>query len=67
MRKGRRRSYQKNATLIPWLPIDSRLFPHLFAFGHVKGLARIFLELEIAISLLVVLGTVTLVILNFLF
>ncbi|MBI4065142.1 hypothetical protein HY409_02135 [Candidatus Gottesmanbacteria bacterium] len=41
-----------------WLPIDSRLFTKFFSFGHVKGLSRVFLEVEIALSILVVFGTV---------
>jgi hypothetical protein len=45
---------QKNS----WLPIDERLIPHIIEFGHVKGITRIFLEFEIAMSLLVVLITV---------
>ena len=42
---------------LQWLPIDSRLLPHLFSFGHVKGIARIFIQLEMVLSVLVVLGT----------
>ena len=50
---------------ISWLPVDSRLFLPLLNFGHVKGLARVFLEIEIVLSLLVVLGTLTVVVLRF--
>lgn len=50
---------------ISWLPVDSRLFLPLLNFGHVKGLARVFLEIEIVLSLLVVLGTLTVVVLQF--
>lgn len=42
---------------VPWLPIDSRLIPHLFSFGHVKGIAKVFLQVEIVLSVGVVLGT----------
>jgi len=38
---------------IRWLPIDHRFFPFIH-FGQVKGVARLFLEIEISISLLVV-------------
>lgn len=47
---------------IPWLPIDSRLIAPLFSFGHVRGVARFFLEIEIVLSLLVVIGTLSMVI-----
>jgi hypothetical protein len=42
-----------------WLPIDERLIPNIFQFNHVHGLARVFLEFEMAVSLVVV--SVTLV------
>lgn len=41
---------------IDWLPIDSRLIP-LLSFPHVKGVARIFLMIEIILSFCVVMGT----------
>ena len=52
-----RSSVRKFGKPIPWLPIDSRLIPNIFAFGHVKGIARIFLVIEIVSSVLVVIGT----------
>lgn len=52
---------QKTLEPIFWLPIDSRLFPYLFTFGHVRGWARFFLEVEMVLSILVVLGTLILV------
>lgn len=51
---------------IPWLPIDSRLFPKILSFGHVKGIARIFLEIEITISLVMIAGTLAIVVLTML-
>lgn len=42
---------------VSWLPVDSRLFLPLLSFSHVKGLARLFLEVEIVLSVLVVIGT----------
>jgi hypothetical protein len=48
-----------------WLPIDSMFVPN-FQFSHVRGLARIFLSCEIILSVLVVLGTLSLVALHFL-
>ena len=49
---------------ISWLPVDSRLFLPLLNFGHVKGLARVFLEIEIVLSLFVVIGTLVIVVLR---
>lgn len=49
---------------IPWLPIDSRLITPIFSFGHVRGIARFFLEVEIVLSLLVVTGTLLVVIIG---
>jgi len=46
------------------LPIDVRLIPDIFSFSHVKGVARVFLITEIMLSTLVVIGTVTLLVLN---
>jgi hypothetical protein len=45
-----------------WLPIDERLLPHIFHFDHVKGMARIFLEFEMAISLALVTMTIAAVV-----
>ncbi len=45
---------------VSWLPVDSRLFLPILSFSHVKGLARLFLEIEIVLSLLVVIGTLAL-------
>lgn len=42
---------------ISWLPIDSRLIFPLFSFGHVRGIARIFLTVEMILAVSVVLGT----------
>lgn len=47
-----------------WLPIDSRLIPPLFSFGHVRGVARLFLIIEIVLAVLVVLGTMIIVIIK---
>lgn len=40
-----------------WLPIDSRLIPPLFSFGHVHGAAKFFLTIEMILAVSVVLGT----------
>ena len=56
----RRRSAKKTSTEKPiiWLPIDSRLVHPLFRFGRVSGIARVFLQVEIILSVLVVIGTI---------
>ncbi|MFZ5845532.1 MAG: hypothetical protein ACOY0S_03640 [Patescibacteria group bacterium] len=66
MRKPARTVHRRQKSLepIPWLPIDSRLFSHLFAFGHVRGWARFFLELEIGLAIAIVVGTLVLVVLQ---
>ncbi|MCX6791776.1 MAG: hypothetical protein NT149_01945 [Candidatus Gottesmanbacteria bacterium] len=49
---------------IPWLPIDSRLVGSFFAFGHVQGIARIFLTVEMILAVLIVLGTLSVILLT---
>ncbi len=49
---------------IPWLPIDSRIIPHIFSFGHVKGVAKLFLQVEMVLSVGVVIGTLMVVLLR---
>lgn len=62
--KKRTRKSIRTKHVINWLPIDSRLFLPLFSFGHVKGIARWFLEMEIVLSTLVVLGVLILFLLR---
>lgn len=45
-----------------WLPVDSRLISPIFSFGHVKGIARVFMTLEMILATTVVLGTLASVI-----
>lgn len=49
---------------LSWLPIDSRILPSLFAFGHVRGLAKIFLIIEMLLAGFVVTGTLLLFVLT---
>lgn len=49
---------------IHWLPFDSRLILPIFSFGHVKGVARLFLQVEMVLSVGVLFGTLTIVILR---
>jgi len=45
-------------------PVDSRLIPDIFSFGHVKGIAKIFLTIELTLSALIVIGSLLLVIIK---
>lgn len=51
----------KKQKAISWLPIDSRLVTPFLSFGHVTGIARVFLQVEIILSLLVVIGVFVMV------
>jgi hypothetical protein len=63
--RSRKKTVTRQTSSVEWLPFDSRLIPDIFSFGHVKGISKVFLTLEIIITFLVVLGTLSLVILNF--
>jgi len=52
---------KKHENAIGWLPVDSRLFGPFLSFGHVRGLAKVFLVLELVLSSLVVFGTIIVV------
>lgn len=49
-----------------WLPIDSRLILPLFSFGHVHGVAKVFLVIEMVLAVGVVLGSLMMVVLRIL-
>jgi hypothetical protein len=49
---------------VSWMPVDSRLFGSFFAFGHVQGIARIFLTVEMVCAVLIVLGTLSVIFLT---
>lgn len=53
----RKHHHHSHERPIRWLPIDSRFITPIFSFGQVKGMARIFLEIEITLSILIVIGT----------
>ncbi len=59
MKRRGKNSSQKRPTHGPisWLPVDSRLFSPFLSFGLVQGFARLFLEVEIVLAVLVVVGT----------
>lgn len=48
---------RKHTAPIAWLPVDSRLLVPFLSFGHVRGIARVFLVIEIVLSILIVFGT----------
>jgi hypothetical protein len=50
--RSARRIARKNVP-ISWLPIDSRFFP-FFSFSHVSGTARVFIILEMILSVTMV-------------
>jgi len=52
---------------VTWLPVDTRLVSPLLSFGHVKGVAKIFLTIEMTLAVGVVAGTVLIMALHFLF
>lgn len=56
LRCMKKRMYQTD-----WMPVDPKLFGSLFSFGRVRGLARIFLEIEMILAVAVVGGTLALV------
>jgi len=65
MNRKRRNSLQDRP--VSWLPIDSRLLPPLFSFGHVRGIAKAFLIIEITLAISVVVGTGMLIVLQVFF
>lgn len=54
---GRRRSDKQQERPLSWLPIDSRLMHSLISFGTVRGIAKVFLAIEMLLAVFVVLGT----------
>jgi hypothetical protein len=54
----------KHSKSIDWLPIDSRIIPNILSFGHVQGFAKLFLQIEIVLALVVVVGAITMMVLR---
>lgn len=54
---GSKKNAKSKHQPISWLPIDNRFFPFIH-LGEVKGIARVFLKLEITISIVVVFLTI---------
>lgn len=55
MKRNRKRVHLEQP--VSWLPVDSRLVLPLFSFGHVHGVAKFFLTIEMALAICVVCGT----------
>lgn len=51
---------------VSWLPVDSRLIPPLFSFTHVRGIAKIFLTVEMVLAFAVVIGTLFVLVFHYL-
>ncbi len=49
---------------VSWLPVDSRLVLPLFSFGHVHGMAKIFLTIEMILAVAVVVGSLAMTLLR---
>lgn len=49
---------------VRWLPVHSKFYTPFMKFGEVKGIERLFLEVEITLSLLIVLGSLILAVLK---
>lgn len=64
MRKQNKKIRKKSDAFI--FPFDTSLLPNIISFGHVKGIARIFLQVEIIMAIIIVIGTCTLVLIHLL-
>jgi len=50
-----------------WVPfLDTSIFPDIFTFGCVKGPSRFFLQIEMILALLIVIGSCMVVISKYL-
>ncbi len=65
MRKKRpvKRRFHNHSEPIAWLPIDSRIIPFI-SFTHVRGMARVFLIVEMVLSVAMLIGAFLLVLLS---
>lgn len=59
---------RRNSAVVPvsWLPVDSRLILPLFSFTHVRGIAKIFLTVEMVLAFGVVIGTLFVLVFHYL-
>ncbi len=58
----RRKASRNDRSFTPF--IDHRIFPDIISFHYVKGPLRLFLQIEIVLALLVVIGSCAVLILN---
>ena len=58
----RRKASKNNGTFVPF--IDHRIVPDIISFRYVKGPLRLFLQVEIVLALLVVIGSCAIIILK---
>lgn len=58
----RRKASKKDSFFFPF--VDKRIFPDIISFKCVKGPLRIFLQIEIVLALLVVIGSCAIIILQ---
>jgi len=62
--RAKRKPTPTRSSIISWLPIDSRILPSLFEFGHIRGIAKVFLIIEMLLAGFVVTGTLLLIVLT---
>ena len=53
----RRRTQPAKKDTSSWLPIDTRFFPDIIHFGHVRGFSRVFLTIEICLVTIVMVAS----------
>jgi len=58
----RRKANRNDTSFAPF--IDRRIVPDIISFRYVKGPLRLFLQIEIVLALLVVIGTCAIIILQ---
>gem|GEM_PF-2869748 len=58
----RRKTSKRDSSLVPF--IDQRIFPDIISFRYVQGPLRLFLQIEIVLALLVVIGSCAIIILS---
>jgi hypothetical protein len=64
MRK--RRTKAQREEVIAWLPVDSRFITPFLSFGHVHGVAKLFLVIEMTLAGAVVTGSLLLLLVRIL-
>lgn len=65
MYEMKRKRISARDTSMSWLPIDARLILPLFSFGHIRGIAKIFLTIEMILAFSVVVGTLFMLVFHY--